>query len=74
MQEVYSALVVEDVKDTSNYIRQRIEKLCPAIKDIQQAFSIEEAYDKIISQHFDIISIYQDHIINILRPSRYANL
>ncbi|WP_421920646.1 LytR/AlgR family response regulator transcription factor [Marinifilum sp.] len=55
MQEVYTALVVEDVKDTSDYIRQRIEKLCPAIKDIQQAFSIQEAYDNIISRHFDII-------------------
>ncbi|PXX96830.1 hypothetical protein DF185_19505 [Marinifilum breve] len=55
MQEMYSALVVEDVKDTSDYIRQRIEKLCPLLKDIHQAYSIDEAYEKIISQHFDII-------------------
>jgi two-component system LytT family response regulator len=55
MQEVYKALVVEDVEDTSNYIRQRIEKLCPTIGIIQQAFSIDEAYDKIKSNHFDII-------------------
>ena len=55
MQEVYTALVVEDVEDTSNYIKQRIEKLCPLIRDIQQAFSIDDAYEKIKANHFDII-------------------
>ncbi|WP_461641065.1 LytR/AlgR family response regulator transcription factor [Labilibaculum euxinus] len=55
MQEVYTALVVEDVEDTSNYIKQRIEKLCPLIRDIQQAFSIDDAYEKIKVNHFDII-------------------
>ncbi|MBN2597273.1 MAG: response regulator transcription factor [Marinifilaceae bacterium] len=55
MQEVYTALVVEDVEDTSNYIKQRIEKLCPLIRDIQQAFSIDDAYEKIKAKHFDII-------------------
>ncbi len=53
--EKYTALIVEDIKATSDYILQRIKTLCPKIGNIQQAFSIEEAYNTITANKFDII-------------------
>ena len=45
MEQKVQALIVEDVPDTSDYIRQRVEKLFPQINKIFQSFDIEAAYD-----------------------------
>ncbi len=48
-------LIVEDIIATSNLIKNRIETLIPDIKEIYQAFTLEEAEVKILSCNFDII-------------------
>lgn len=55
MSEKYTALIVEDVKDTSNYIVSRIQKLCPEIGTTQQAFDLDEAYNYLKNNRFDIV-------------------
>ncbi len=51
----YKALIVEDVKSTSDYILDRLQKLCPDIADIDQVFNIDEAYQIIKKNVFDIV-------------------
>lgn len=53
--ELYKALIIEDVQDTSNYIRQRIQMLCPMLSPVAQAFTLEEAYTMIITTNYDIV-------------------
>ncbi len=53
--EKFTALIVEDVKDTSDYLHQRINALCPAIVTIDQAFTLEEAENMIEKNSYDIV-------------------
>jgi len=53
--EKYSALIVEDVKETSDYICRRVSLLCPSIKKIDQALTLSEAEDLIESNRYDIV-------------------
>lgn len=53
--EKYSALIVEDVKETSDYIYQRVSMLCPAIAKIDQALTLSEAEEFIESYRYDIV-------------------
>ncbi len=53
--EKYSALIVEDVKETSDYICQRVSMLCPAIAKIDQALTLSEAEEFIQSNRYDIV-------------------
>ena len=55
MSEKYKALIVEDVKDTSEYIKNRIEKLCPEIGDIAQVYNLTDAYEILKTQNFHIL-------------------
>jgi two-component system LytT family response regulator len=55
MEQKYSALIVEDVQDTSDYIRSRIKALVPQITNILQAYSIDEAFALIIDQKIDLV-------------------
>lgn len=51
----YKALIVEDVKTTSDYILDRVQKLCPDIGNIEQVFNLEDAYKVIKKNTFDIV-------------------
>ena len=53
--EKYTALIVEDVKDTSNYILDRIKKLCPEVGKIDQVFNLEDAYTHLKANTYDIV-------------------
>ncbi len=53
--EKYTTLIVEDVKETSDYIYQRVEMLCPTIAKIDQALTLSEAEDLIESNRYDIV-------------------
>lgn len=53
--EIYKALIVEDVKDTSDYILQRINALCPFFKEVHQALTLEKAESLIEKNHYDIV-------------------
>lgn len=53
--EKYTALIVEDVKDTSDYIQQRIQMLCPAIAKTDQALTLNEAENLIENNSYDIV-------------------
>ena len=53
--ETYTALIVEDVKETSDYIYQRVSMLCPAIVKIDQALTLSEAEEFIESNRYDIV-------------------
>ncbi len=53
--ETYKALIVEDVKDTSDHILQRINTLCPLIQEVHQALTLEEAEDLIEKNQYDIV-------------------
>lgn len=55
MSEKFKALIVEDISDTSDYIKQRIVKLCPAINSLGQAYSIDMAYEMIRTSNYDIV-------------------
>lgn len=55
MDEKFKALIVEDISDTSDYIKQRILKLCPSINNPDQAYCIDEAYNMIKTSNYDII-------------------
>ncbi len=55
MDDKFKALIVEDIADTSEYIKQRILKLCPTIHNPDQAFNLDEAFEKITSNNYDII-------------------
>lgn len=55
MDEKFKVLIVEDIIDTSDYIKQRILKLCPALNYPDQAFNIDEAFEKITTHNYDII-------------------
>jgi two-component system LytT family response regulator len=47
MVQDITALIVEDIQDTSDYIRQRILHLFPQIRKIHQAYDIDGAYQLI---------------------------
>ena len=53
--EKYSALIVEDVKETSDYIYRRVSLLCPSIAEIDQALTLSEAENLIESNSYDIL-------------------
>ena len=53
--EKYSALIVEDVKETSDYIYRRVSLLCPSIAKIDQALTLSEAENLIESNSYDIL-------------------
>lgn len=53
--KTYKALVVEDVKDTADYIVQRIKLLCPQITTIHQKLKLQDAYDAILAHTYDIV-------------------
>lgn len=53
--ETYKALVVEDVKDTADYIVQRIKLLCPQITTIHQKLKLYDAYKAILTNTYDIV-------------------
>ncbi|MCC7520511.1 MAG: response regulator transcription factor [Flavobacteriaceae bacterium] len=55
MSSKYKALIVEDVKTTSDYILDRIEKLCPDIGFIDQVYDLEEAALALKKQTYDIV-------------------
>ncbi|HKI89070.1 MAG TPA: LytTR family DNA-binding domain-containing protein [Draconibacterium sp.] len=55
MDKTFKALIVEDIANTSDYIKQRIIKLCSAIDIPDQAFNIEEAFEMIQEGNYDII-------------------
>ncbi len=55
MDKKIKALIVEDIADTSNYIKQRIEKLCPSILPPDQAFSLEEAFEMIQPGNYEVV-------------------
>ncbi len=55
MNEKFKALIVEDISDTSDFIKQRIVKLCPAINSPDQAYSIDKAYEMISTSNYDIV-------------------
>lgn len=50
-----NALIVEDIKSTSNLIKGRVEKLAPSIKQIHQAFDVTEAYNMVTATSYDIL-------------------
>lgn len=58
MSEKYKALIVEDVKDTSEYIKNRIEKLCPKTGEIAQVYNLTDAYEILKTQNFHILFLY----------------
>lgn len=51
----YKALIVEDIKDTSDYILGRVRKLCPQIGKIDQALTLIDAYELILKDNYDIV-------------------
>lgn len=51
----YKALIVEDIVDTAQYIKKRVEKLCPEIYQIDIANTIEDAFGKIKQEKYDIV-------------------
>jgi len=53
--EKYSALIVEDVKETSDYIYRRVSLLCPSIAEIDQALTLSEAENLIENNSYDIL-------------------
>lgn len=53
--EKYKALIVEDVKDTSDYILGRIRILCPEIGNIDQALTLDHAYDLLKEGNYAIV-------------------
>jgi two-component system LytT family response regulator len=53
--ETYKALIVEDVKDTADYILSRIRKLCPEIKEIAMAHTLQDAQNQLINNDFSIV-------------------
>lgn len=53
--EKYNALIVEDVKNTSDYIYDRIRTLCPTIGRIDQALSLTDADKLIEANKYDIV-------------------
>jgi two-component system, LytTR family, response regulator len=55
MDQKFKALIVEDIADTSDFIKQRIVKLCPAINSPDQAYCIDEAYQMIRTSNYDIV-------------------
>ena len=55
MNQKFKALIVEDITDTSDFIKQRIVKLCPAINSLDQAFSLDQAYEMIRTSNYDIV-------------------
>lgn len=55
MEKKFNALIVEDIADTSSYIKQRVIKLCPDIKVTDQAYTINEAYEMICEGNYDIV-------------------
>ncbi len=55
MEQKYTALIVEDIPDTSDYIKQRIRHLIPQLHTIHQAFTIEEAHAFLVKQPVDIV-------------------
>jgi|WetSurMetagenome_2_1015567.scaffolds.fasta_scaffold31649_4 two-component system, LytTR family, response regulator len=55
MENRLHSLIVEDVPDTSEYIKQRIKKLCPVIKTIDQAFTLGEAKKMIRINQYHIV-------------------
>lgn len=55
MDEKFNALIVEDIADTSEFIKQRILKLCPAINNPDQAYNLDEAYEMIKVGNYDIV-------------------
>jgi len=50
-----TALIVEDIRSTSDLIKQRIILLTDKISIIDQAFTTQEAYQKIINFSYDIV-------------------
>lgn len=55
MEAQYKAMIVEDMPDTSDYIKQRLSKLCPDIGQIDQTYNLDDAYNSIINNHYDIV-------------------
>lgn len=55
MEQSYNALIVEDIQDTSDYIKQRIEHLFPQIRGVKQAYDIDEAYRLITSEDIQLV-------------------
>ena len=55
MEQSIRALIVEDVPDTSDYIKQRIELLFPQIQPVRQAYDIESAYNDIKEHGVNIV-------------------
>lgn len=53
--EKYAALIVEDLKDTSDYILSRVRKLCPSIAHIDQALTLSDAEAMIRSRRYEIV-------------------
>ncbi len=51
----YTALIVEDVKNTSDYILSRIKALCPMIGTLEQALTLVDAEEKIKQNNYDIV-------------------
>lgn len=53
--EKYTALIVEDVKSTSDYIYDRVHTLCPSIGHIDQALTLSDADQFIEKNQYDIV-------------------
>jgi len=55
MEENYYSLLIEDEKETSDYIKQLILKLCPQIRVLHQAFTLDEALGLINGNTYHIV-------------------
>ncbi len=49
------ALIVEDIKSTSDLIKGRIQKLEPSLNEIDQAYNLDEAYLQILENEYDLL-------------------
>lgn len=50
-----NALIVEDIKSTSDLIKERIQAVTKEIKTLDQAYTPQEAIDLIDNNAYDII-------------------
>lgn len=55
MENKISAIIVEDDHSTSEYLRQRLSKLCPEIKDLEQFFTLKSAFERMVYGQVDIV-------------------
>lgn len=55
MDSKLKTLIVEDDKQSSAYLLNRLKKLCPEIGIIEQRYSLISAFECIVSNIFDLV-------------------